>query len=95
VDYRIESSDRIFYGLIHQTGAKGTGFLEKGRKSSEVGRTISLRAHIPERPMFLIQDEDADKIEEVFIDWVAERARRAGIFGKVGIGTTSLRELIS
>lgn len=33
--------------------------------------------HIPARPFLLLQDEDADKITEIFLDWVELRARGA------------------
>jgi phage gpG-like protein len=29
--------------------------------------------HIPERPFFVIQDEDTNAVEEIFVDWFGER----------------------
>jgi phage virion morphogenesis protein len=79
--YIRELPARSWYGTIHQGGA--------------AGKAMSLRAPIPARPFLLIQDEDADKIQEVFIEWVAERARLSGLFGRVSIGGISIRELVS
>jgi phage gpG-like protein len=38
-------------------------------------------AEIPARPFAVFQDEDLDDIQEIFGDWLIERARRAGVFG--------------
>jgi phage gpG-like protein len=38
-------------------------------------------ADIPARPFAVFQDEDLDDIQEIFADWLIERARRAGVFG--------------
>jgi len=38
-------------------------------------------ATIPARPFAVFQDEDLDDIQEIFADWLEERARRAGVFG--------------
>lgn len=35
---------------------------------------------IPARPFIMYQDEDIDAIQEVFADWLAERARKVGRF---------------
>ena len=38
-------------------------------------------AEIPARPFAVFQEEDLDDIQEVFADWLEERARRVGRFG--------------
>jgi phage gpG-like protein len=48
----------VWYGNIHQTGGKG------GKGAGGV---------IPARPFIMFQDEDGDKIAEVFAKWLDER----------------------
>jgi phage gpG-like protein len=50
---------KIWYGKLHQAGYKGTG-----------KATFSF----PERPFVMIQGEDYDDIERVFMEWLQERA---------------------
>lgn len=57
----------IWYGKLHQAGYRGTG-----------AATFSF----PARPFVLIQDEDYDDIEEVFAQWLQERAIASGAFTK-------------
>lgn len=45
------------------------------------GASPGARADIPARPFAVFQDEDLDDIQEIFADWLIERARRAGVFG--------------
>jgi phage gpG-like protein len=61
---------KIWYGKLHQAGSKGTG-----------KATFSF----PERPFVLIQGEDYDAIEEVFLKWIEERAIASKAF-KPGTG---------
>lgn len=58
-----ELPSRIAYGGIHQAGS-----------SSGSGRG----SNIPARPFAVIQDEDEDKISDVFDRWLGERAAEAG-----------------
>lgn len=37
---------------------------------------------IPARPFAVFQEEDMDKIQEVFAEWLIERARKAGVFSE-------------
>lgn len=53
----------VFYGVYHQFGM-ASGADEPG---------------YPARPWALIQEEDANEIEEIFFDWIEERARAAGV----------------
>lgn len=55
------NQDIALKAAVHQGGAVATG------------RTRS--ADIPARPFLLIQTEDADKIEEIFLTWMELRAR--------------------
>jgi phage gpG-like protein len=44
-----------------------------------VGGTVGGGSNtIPARPFLLIQDEDVNEVEKVFLDWVRERAVAAG-----------------
>lgn len=56
---------KVWYGKLHQGGYKGTG-----------AATFSF----PPRPFVLIQDEDYDAIEAVFLKWLQERAIASGAF---------------
>lgn len=45
----------------------------------EGGATVRTKlgiSNIPARPFLLIQDEDAARIDEIFLDWMESRARR-------------------
>jgi phage gpG-like protein len=48
--------------------------MRTGKKLSAGGAV----SEIPARPFVVIQDEDYDKIEEVFVEWLTERMRVAG-----------------
>jgi len=54
----------VFYGVYHNFGMTGGGADEPG---------------YPQREWAIIQTEDANEIEEIFFDWIEERARRAGV----------------
>lgn len=45
------------------------------------GPAPGAKADIPARPFAVFQDEDLDEIQEIFAEWLIERARRAGVFG--------------
>jgi len=48
------------------------------RQAMATGQKIKTPPSIPARPFVMIQDEDEDKIVEVFEDWLDERLARAG-----------------
>lgn len=52
--------------------------MRTGKKMHGGARTV---AEIPARPFIVIQDEDYDEIEKVFVEWLQERALRAGFVG--------------
>jgi phage gpG-like protein len=54
----------VFYGVYHNFGMTSGG-------ADEVG--------YPQREWAIIQTEDADNIEEIFFDWIEERALKAGV----------------
>jgi phage gpG-like protein len=58
------------YGIVHQGGGGAGAF--KGM----AGDLIS--GEVPARPFLLIQDDDVDRIETVFLDWARERLVLAG-----------------
>jgi phage gpG-like protein len=51
------------------------------RRLIKHGPAPAATADIPARPFAVFQDEDLDDIQEVFADWLEERARRVGRFG--------------
>lgn len=61
----LDLPQKIWYGKLHQGGYKGTG-----------AATFTF----PARPFVLIQDEDYDAIEAVFLKWLQERAIASGAF---------------
>jgi phage gpG-like protein len=81
----LDLPDKIWYGALHQAGY--------GMRASEVRPARGLFAspeelramggkgsvYIPARPFAMIQDQDLDKIQEVFGDWLQERAVAAGV----------------
>lgn len=52
-----------------------------GKKMHGGERTVN---EIPARPFIVLQEEDFDAIEEVFVEWLQERAMRAGFRPGVG-----------
>jgi phage gpG-like protein len=74
------------YGIVHQGGAQFASRMGGSSGLSELART-AMRSkrntgggikQIPERPFLLIQEEDIDKIELVFVVWFAERCAAVG-----------------
>lgn len=60
------SRERLKAG-VHDQGATSR---------SSRGRNKGSASNIPARPFLLIQDEDAERIEGIFGDWIERRARR-------------------
>jgi phage gpG-like protein len=54
--------------------------MRTGQKMGGGARTV---AAIPQRQFILLQDEDYDEIERVFVEWLTERAVRAGFVGGI------------
>jgi phage virion morphogenesis protein len=61
--------EKVWYGTIQQVGHP------EHARSGE----------IPARQFILVQEEDMDDIEEVFVEWLTDRAARSGGF-KRGVG---------
>jgi len=81
----------VWYGKVHQGGAAfsisaGGGPVNALRRIAGLRsqRSITGTGVIPKREFLLIQNEDIDHIEEVFMDWVRERAVMSGF--RPGIG---------
>lgn len=76
--------DRIWYGVIHQTGIGDPGaeadmwFDPVVNKMVNVGDSGDGR-NIPARPFAVIQPEDEENIERVFGEWLEMRIERAGL----------------
>lgn len=63
------------YGFVHQLGV------------ATMHRDIRVSGDIPERPFLVIQPEDEEAIETVFVDWIFERAQRSGFMVFYGAGS--------
>ena len=78
----VSSLPRAPYGAVHQQGTSGgVGEVTRARavrERREITQTVSLRAPIPARPWALLQPEDIDDIEEVFVNWFRERMALSG-----------------
>lgn len=69
----------VWYGKVHQRGAVFTAL--GGRSPLRAIASVRSGASsgvIPERPFLMLQEEDVEKIQEVFIDWIRERCAFAG-----------------
>jgi phage gpG-like protein len=53
----------VFYGVYHQYGTEDVG----------------TASGFPAREWAMIQEDDANEIEEIFFEWIEERAARAGV----------------
>lgn len=58
------------------------GFKMFDRRLVQYGPAPRSTATIPARPFVVFQEEDMDKIQEVFATWLIERAQRAGVFAR-------------
>jgi phage gpG-like protein len=47
--------------------------------ANQLGAIAGHGAVIPPRPFMVIQDEDLPAIDEVFLNWISERAATAGL----------------
>lgn len=56
------------------------GFKMFDRRLVQHGPAPRDAAHIPARPFAVFQEEDIDRIQNIFADWLIERAQRAGVF---------------
>jgi phage gpG-like protein len=75
--------EKVWYGAIHQAGygirassvtegAGGGGAFLSPKQLKEAGG--SAKTYIPARPFAMFQSQDIDKVQEIFADWVLERA---------------------
>jgi phage gpG-like protein len=75
--------DKVWYGAVHQAGygmrassvtqgSGGGGLFMSPKEIRAAGG--SAKVFIPARPFALFQSEDIDKVQEIFADWVLERA---------------------
>lgn len=80
--------DKIWYGALHQAGfgmsaasvtpaKEGSLFLSPSELKAAGG---AAKVSIPARPFAMFQNQDIDKVQEIFADWLQERvdARLAG-----------------
>lgn len=58
----------------------GTGITEERVRARALGMMMDVQWELPARPFILWQDEDVPKIQQIFIDWMTERAMRSGRF---------------
>jgi phage gpG-like protein len=67
--------DKIWYGNLHQGGfgQKATAFADPLHIPLDQLAQGQNKVYIPARPFALLQDEDLDKIQDVFSEWLNER----------------------
>ena len=72
--------NRAWYGIVHQAGYGGDAseVMKLSAKQIAVGAKAAQKFVIPARPFVLYQEDDEYAIEEVFAEWLEERARRVG-----------------
>jgi phage gpG-like protein len=77
----------VWYGNIHQAGAAGTktrsvADVDKAlREALRTGKRVSASRtsqEIPQRQFIMMQEEDEDAIEDIFVEWLTEKSRGAG-----------------
>lgn len=73
--------EKVWYGVIHQAGASGHRY--KSFHDEVVDRYVNIgqSGAIPARPFAMIQPEDEEAIEQVFVEWLNERIAAAGLGG--------------
>lgn len=73
---------KAWYGKVHQAG-NATTSVTPGARNPLTGRRgpdiVESSGGVPARPFVVLQDEDMEAIEEVFVEWVADRIARAGL----------------
>lgn len=69
--YIADLPERAWYGKVHQAGMT---LMSRARQ-------LPMAYDIPQRPWALIQDEDVERIELIFYEWVEERAVLSGAAG--------------
>jgi hypothetical protein len=62
--------------MFHQAGVEG---IEVGVLSGKGQISVGTMGGMPQRRFVMFHDEDADRIHEVFGDWLDQRAAAAGI----------------
>lgn len=84
-----ELPDSVWYGYMHQSGYGSIGSIgaRLARMAGDFGSSITVKARpprqqlkmspIPQREFALIQEEDEEKIQDIFIDWLEKRVRWA------------------
>ena len=74
----------VWYGVVHQQGAGDPDaaadmwFDPVAQVYVNVGDSDGGPSNIPARPFVQLTDEEIEMIDEVFLDWLDERAMRAG-----------------
>jgi phage gpG-like protein len=75
----------IWYGVVHQAGSAGAKKTLTGSGRQGFGsmtKTLSItesHGDIPARPFVLLQKSEEELLDEVFLDWLDERALAAGL----------------
>ena len=74
--------DRVKYGNVHQAGYGGDPqeVMKMSAQQIAKGAKRAQKFVIPARPFVLYQEEDEFRIEEIFAEWLEERAARVGRF---------------
>jgi phage gpG-like protein len=72
---------KAWYGKVHQAGAGATTTFTVTNTSTGIEETFEEEGEggIPARPFVVLQPDDIDDIEEVFMDWLEEKIAMAGL----------------
>lgn len=72
--------ERAAYGGVHQAGTGGDPVSVMSMSAAEIiaGAKGHKKVVIPARPFIMYQEEDEFAIEEIFAEWLEERASRVG-----------------
>lgn len=70
----------VWYGVVHQQGMESWDIIEYREAASRrlITEKVASQGSVPARPFVVLQPEDEEAIEEIFLDWLDERAMRAG-----------------
>lgn len=69
-----EWPESSWYGVLHQAGYGSAAKASVGKQTSRGAAAFQ----IPARPFILYQDEDIERIQEIFMDWMERKAAQYG-----------------
>lgn len=71
----------VWYGALHQAGHGGSSTFTVRNIATGLSETHTEvgEGGLPARPFVMLQPEDMPKIDAIFVEWVGERVRLAGL----------------